>query len=337
LQGGDGVHPGALGHAFMADIYHEAITNFYRPVGTPASKRLWYGTEAVSLGNTDKDHPYYTIYLPENQVAPTKGILVIPGGGYSSLADDHEGKKIGAWCKERNIAAFVLRYRVSPYRHPIPLTDAKRAMRLIRYHAAEYNLDTNHIGVIGFSAGGHLASSLGTLFDEGVADSSDLRERKKSRPDFMILGYPVIDMIGTEIHAGSRDNLLGNDASDSLKLAMSTYTRVTEYTPPTFIFSGDADNVVPIHNSILMDSALQANNIPSVLHVDSENGHGYGLGGNWSPKLEKWIANDYSIPVSIQSIPSFSTNKPEKLQVQFINGMPRLTVGGKLINGKIIK
>jgi acetyl esterase/lipase len=150
-----------------------------------------------ALGTADSDNPRVTIYLPQGRNTGT-GVLVFPGGSYAFLAMDHEGRQIAEWLNYLGVAAFVVQYRYAPYHHPVELNDAKRAMRYVRSHAAEFKISPDRIGVWGFSAGGHLASTLGTHYDGGNPSSLDSIERVSSRPDFMILAYPVIDPLGLQ-------------------------------------------------------------------------------------------------------------------------------------------
>jgi hypothetical protein len=191
----------------------------------PRVELLWPNGAPGALGNDDTDKPNLTIYLPRSNDEHS-GVVVCPGGGYQMLAVDHEGKQIAEWLNARGVAAFVLRYRLGPrYHHPIELGDAQRALRLVRFHAADYGVEPGRIGIWGFSAGGHLASTTGTHFDAGEAGAADPIDRMGSRPDFMILSYPVISFITPYVHRGSMRNLLGENPDPKLAASLSTRRR----------------------------------------------------------------------------------------------------------------
>lgn len=223
-------------------------------------------------------------------------VLICPGGAYIGVAMEHEGHAIARWLNTLNVAAFVLKYRLPPaHRHPTPLNDAKRAMRIIRARALEWNVDPNRIAVMGFSAGGHLASTLGTQFDIGNRNSADAIERQSSRPDGMILIYPVIALNDDVTHVGSRDNLLGSDSMKSDWDAMSSHRRATAHCPPTILIHAEDDTAVPPKNSVLMHEALMRNGVRSEIHLISSGGHGFGIKpnvappGQWLSLLERWL------------------------------------------------
>jgi acetyl esterase/lipase len=223
--------------------------------------------------------------------------VVLPGGGYQVKAA-HEAVPIAQWLNSLGIAAFVLDYRVAPYRHPIPLLDARRAIQLVRCRAGELSIDPARIGILGFSAGGHLAASAGTHFE--AYDSIYLPEDEVSafsfRPDAMVLCYPVISFI-QNFHLGSIDNLLGPDSSLELRSSLTNETRVTAQTPPAFIWHTSDDGSVPVENSLLFARALSACNIPSELHVFAHGIHGVGLAKNhpyaepWTELCARWLGN----------------------------------------------
>jgi acetyl esterase/lipase len=221
---------------------------------------------------------------------------VAPGGGYGNLALNHEGRQVANWFNAQGVAAFVLRYRLGPtYRHPIELGDAKRAIRLVRTRAAEFGIQPNRIGMMGFSAGGHLVSTAITMFDAGDAAAPDSIDRVSSRPDFAILGYPVITSSGPYVHQGSMRNLLGNEPGQALLDQMSTDRQVTRDTPPTFLFHTNADTAVPPENSVLFYLALRKAGVPAEMHVFEPGPHGVGLAMNdavlqaWPPLLSTWL------------------------------------------------
>jgi acetyl esterase/lipase len=212
------------------------------------------------------------------------------------LASNHEGRQIANWFNALGVTAFVLKYRLGPkYHHPIELGDAQRAMRLVRSRAREFGYATDRIGIIGFSAGGHLASTLGTHFDSGNASASDAVDRQSCRPDFLILGYPVITMSAPYAHDGSEHNLLGDNASPELRKELSNELQVTAQTPPTFLFSTTEDSVVPVENTIAFYAALKKAGVPAEMHVFEKGPHGVGLDlgdpvlGMWPTLLANWL------------------------------------------------
>lgn len=258
------------------------------PATLPYTVLLWPNGAPGAKGNAPIDKPALTIYPVVGKPKVPTGVLVCPGGGYVHLAMNHEGRQIAGWLNSYGITAFVLRYRLGPkYRYPIELDDAKRAMRYARAHAAELGIDPQRIGVWGFSAGGHLASTLGTHFDTGNSGSSDPIERESSRPDFMILAYPVITMEEPYVHRGSRNALLGPNPSPALLALLSNERQVTAQTPPTFLFQTADDPVVPVQNSVEFFLALRKAGVPAELHIYQHGPHGVGLARN-DPALESW-------------------------------------------------
>ncbi len=256
----------------------------------PQTILLWPNGAPGALGDADQDKPSLTIY-PVPAASPWKvptAVVVCPGGGYVNLAMDHEGKQIAEWLNGHGIAAFVLKYRLGPkYHHPVELGDAQRAIRYVRLHAADYRIDANRIGIWGFSAGGHLASSAGTHFDSGKPGDSDPIEQQSSRPNFMILAYPVITFTEPHLHRGSRNNLLGEHPDPALVDLMSNEKQVTKNTPPTFLFHTTDDDVVPVENSVMFYSALRAAGVPAEMHIYLKGPHGVGL-AQWDPILSTW-------------------------------------------------
>jgi acetyl esterase/lipase len=254
---------------------------------------LWPGSGPGALGNADKDIPTLTVYLPAPDQATGAAIVICPGGGYAGLAT-HEGEHYARWLNEHGIAGFVLKYRLGSagYRHPIMLQDAARAVRLVRARAGEWQLQTNRIGIIGSSAGGHLASTLLTHFDSGNPDAADPIERQSSRPDLGILCYPVITM-GEFTHKGSKRNLLGEDPPPELVRELSNELHVTTNTPPTFLWHTADDKAVPVENSLLFAQALRHAGAPFDLHVYQSGPHGLGLGSRVYGEGERhpWAAN----------------------------------------------
>jgi acetyl esterase/lipase len=255
---------------------------------------LWPAGAPGALGQTDKDIPTLTVYLPDSAKATGAAIVICPGGGYGGLAN-HEGEAYARWLNESGIAGFVLRYRLGSagYRHPIMLMDAARAVRTVRARAGEWELDPKRVGIIGSSAGGHLASTLLTHFNAGVPNAADPIDRMSSRPDLGILCYPVIAMVGPFAHQGSKGNLLGPDPARALALDLSNELQVTSNTPPCFVWSTGEDKTVPVENSLQFTEALRNAGVPFDLHIYQKGPHGLGLGTReWNPeKRHPWTAD----------------------------------------------
>lgn len=261
----------------------------------PVVLRLWDGDAPGALGDSPADIPTLTHY-PAGRGGTRSAVIVLPGGGYGNLALNHEGRQVANWLNALGVNAFVLRYRLGPtYRHPVPLTDALRAVRLVRDRADAFGLDIDRIGIFGFSAGGHLASTVATHFDGGNTAAADAVDRVSSRPDFVVLGYPVIASAAPHAHQGSFRNLLGDDAPVDLRASLSTDTQVTADAPPTFLFHTNADTAVPPENSILFYMALRKAGVPAELHIFESGPHGVGLAMNdpalqaWPPLLATWF------------------------------------------------
>ncbi len=256
---------------------------------------LWPKGAPGAVGKAEADVPTVSVYLPAFN--PTRTAVVIaPGGGYQNLAMDHEGLQVAQWLNAHGIAALVLKYRLGPvYHNPIELEDAQRALRYARSHAAAMGVQADHIGMWGFSAGGHLAATAGTKFDAGNAASPDEIERVSSRPDFLVLAYPVISMEDGVTHGGSQLNLLGPNADAGLKSALSADEQVTAQTPPTFIFATTDDAVVPVMNSVRMYTALVKAKVPVEMHLYRHGPHGVGLAqadaelSEWPGLLYRWM------------------------------------------------
>jgi acetyl esterase/lipase len=258
-------------------------------VAQPAPREvlLWPGGAPGALGTEDSDRPSLTIYPAARTPVPT-GVVVAPGGGYGALANDHEGRQVAAYFNAMGVSAFVLRYRLGPrYHHPIEIGDASRAVRYVRAMADELKIAPDRIGLMGFSAGGHLAATTATLSNAGRPDDPDPIERMSSRPDFLILGYPVISFDPAIAHMGSRRNLLGDNPDPALVTLLSAETQVTPTTPPTFLFHTTADTGVPAENSIRFYLALKAAKVPAELHIFENGPHGVGLALG-DPALSAW-------------------------------------------------
>lgn len=258
--------------------------------------RLWDGDAPGALGQADKDIPTLTVYPAKAEVATGAAMVICPGGGYGGLAK-HEGEDYALFLRDQGVACFVLKYRLGSggYRHPVPLQDVSRAVRLVRAKAEEWKLDAKRIGVMGSSAGGHLTSTILTHFDAGKADAEDVIERQSSRPDVGILCYPVITM-GDKTHGGSKKNLLGENPSPELVKLLSNELQVRKDTPPCFIFHTVEDPAVPVENALKFAGALREAGVPFALQVYEKGPHGIGLGfkvyATYEPgKLHPWTAN----------------------------------------------
>lgn len=246
--------------------------------------------------------PAIEVRLPARGNATGQAVIVCPGGGYGGLAYDWEGTDIAGWLNGRGIAAIVLAYRlpvdgdVEHQNWLCPLLDAQRAIRLTRAHATDWGIDSAKVGIMGFSAGGHVASTAGTRFDAGQANAADPVDRLSSRPDFMVLVYPVITMAEATTHGGSRLNLLGETPSDELVRRFSNELQVTAETPPTFLVHAGDDDAVPVQNSLLFHAALLAHQVPAELHVYPNGGHGFSLAlgqgrlQDWPQLCARWLA-----------------------------------------------
>ena len=249
---------------------------------------LWPAGAPGAQGDEDVDKPSLTVFLPVATNATKTGVVVAPGGGYQHLAVEKEGYAIARWLNERGVAAFVLQYRLGPnYHHPVELEDAHRAIRMVRAHAGEYGVATDQVGMWGFSAGGHLTATAGTHFDSGDASASDVVERQGSRPDFLILGYPVITFEEPYVHHGSLKFLLGDSPDPKLVNSLSEETQVTKDTPPTFLFATTDDETVPVMNSVMFYSALVKAGVPAEMHLFQQGAHGVGL-AEANPQLSVW-------------------------------------------------
>jgi len=259
-----------------------------RMMQEPEKVLLWPGGAPGALGDADTDKPSITIYMPPNTTGPMTAVVIAPGGGYTGLSTNLEGRAPANFFNAMGIAAFVLQYRLGPrYHHPIELGDIARAVRTVRSRSAEWHLAPDRIGVMGFSAGGHLASTISTRFDAGNATAADPIDRASSRPDFAILGYPVITFTEAWTHQGSKTALLGTTPDAALVASLSNETQVAANTPPTFLFHTNADRSVPAENSVQYYLALRKAGVPAELHIFRNGGHGVGLAGQ-DPALAEW-------------------------------------------------
>lgn len=261
----------------------------------PNAELLWTSGAPGALGATPEDQPSITPYVLPKGTGSGAAIVICPGGGYEHLAMDKEGYVVAKWLNTLGVSAFVLKYRLGPrYHHPIELGDAQRAIRMVRARATEYGLQADRIGIMGFSAGGHLASSAGTHFDAGNASAADPLDRPSSRPDFMVLCYPVITF-GQFAHVGSRRALLGNEPDPKLVELMSNELQVTKETPPTFLFHTTTDSTVPVENAVMFYAALRKAGVPAELHIYERGPHGVGMApadpvlSTWTARLADWL------------------------------------------------
>ncbi|MHB0998061.1 MAG: alpha/beta hydrolase [Armatimonadota bacterium] len=258
--------------------------------------RLWPDGAPGASGTEQEDCPWFSVHLPPKGKSNGTAVIILPGGGYQHLADDYEGTDCAEWMNSMGVTAFVLRYRLAPrYHHPSQILDAQRAIRMVRCYASNIGVDPLKIGIWGFSAGGHLASTTGTHFGSGNPNSSDEIDRVSSRPDFMILSYPVISFSDPYSHIGSRINLIGENPDPVLIELLSNEKQVTPDTPPAFIFHTDSDNGVPSENSVEFYLALRRSGVPAELHIYAEGPHGVGMAvddpvlRNWTKQLANWM------------------------------------------------
>lgn len=285
------------------------------PPSPPTPVFLWPHKAPGALGTAERDKPRFYPFLPQARSTNT-AVLVIPGGGYQNVAMGYEGFQVAEWLNAQGVAAFVLDYRVAPYKYPVEIEDGMRAMRYIRAHATDYGIDPDKIGVWGSSAGGHLASTLGTHCTFGNPLDPDPINHLNCRPDFMVLAYPVITMELPGTHAGSRENLLGPNPSPTLVKEFSNQFAVTADTPPTFIFATTNDPVVPVENSANFYLALERAHVPVEMHLYDYSNHGCGLCGDipelstWPLLLRNWLIHRQILPKDAPAAPAPAPNMP---------------------------
>ena len=277
------------------------------PAGAPAGAPLYPGKAPFSVGDSDFDKPTLAPYLVPN-AKDAAAVVICPGGGYGALAMNHEGDQVAKFFNSLGINAFVLKYRIANKGRPgplmrAPLTDVQTAIRTVRAQAANTGTDPHKVGVMGFSAGGHLASTAATHFDDGDPSATDAIAKKSCRPDFAVLCYPVISMRDGVTHGGSRRNLLGTSPNEELQAEYSNDERVTDRTPPTFLFHTDADQGVPAENAARFYLALKQHKVPAELHIYALGRHGVGLANDpvwsgekgeaysatWPTRLAAWL------------------------------------------------
>lgn len=277
---------GAMIVGLVLSISAVAAESPQPPEGT-ITEPLWVNGAPDAKGNSYADCPTLTIFQAPADKRTGAAVIVCPGGGYQGLAITYEGYDVAKRLNASGITAFVLKYRLSPYRHPIPLQDAQRAIRIVRSRAKEWGVDPGQIGILGFSAGGHLASTAGTHFDQGNPNATDPIDRVGCRPDFLVLVYPVITFRQPLGHMGSCHNLLGNDPDPSVLANLCNDEQVTKDTPPAFLVHTTGDTAVPSENSVQFYLALRKAGIPAELHVYEHGEHGFGL-GKGDPVLSTW-------------------------------------------------
>jgi acetyl esterase/lipase len=284
---------------FLAALAAFTLTAHAAAPGEPI--RLWAGDAPGALGQAEHDIPTLTPFLPAKERASGAAIVICPGGGYGGLAG-HEGAGYAEFLSEQGIACFVLKYRLGSkgYRHPVMLGDAQRAIRTVRAGAEKWGIDPKRVGIMGSSAGGHLASTAVTHFDSGKADGADDAEKQSSRPDFGVLCYAVISMEDGVTHAGSKANLLGKTPDAALVENLSNEKQVTRDTPPCFVWSTQEDKAVPVENSLRFIAAMQKAGVAYDFHVYQKGPHGIGLSSGkngvpagdvhpWGKDLVFWV------------------------------------------------
>lgn len=306
---------------WMAGVFLSLVAGSIQAAG-PEPIKLWPDGAPGAVGTEPEDIPELRVYLPNAPKATGAGVVVCPGGGYAVHATDHEGHQVAKWLNTIGVAAFVLKYRLGRrYKHPAPLQDAQRAMRYVRANAKDLGIDPDRVGIMGFSAGGHLASTLATHFDAGDPDSDDPIKRQSCRPNFAILCYPVISFTAEFSHKGSANNLLGKNPDRNLLEDLSNEKKVNADTPPTFLFHTGEDTGVPVENSLAFYRALRKAKVPAELHVFEKGPHGVGLApgrpplASWNTLLGNWLKSS-----------GFLTGPVERAMVQ-----GTVTVDGKSI------
>jgi len=289
--------------ATRAGAHTPAPTAVTTPTDSTAFILLWPNGAPGALDTTDADRPSLTVFRPETPNPSATGVIVLPGGAYGGLSVTSEGTNVARWLNTIGVTAFVLHYRLGPrYHHPFPFDDAQRAIRLVRARAAAFGVIPNHIGLLGFSAGGHLAATAATRFDVGRSAATDPIDRLNSQPNFVALIYPVVsfqrDIAGPEplhAYAGSGLNLLGPNATAAQLADLSAELHVTPLTPPTFIVHGTADRLVSVDNSIALYRALVHAGVVAELHTFADEGHGGGLSVTqpgmrvWPELFRRWL------------------------------------------------
>lgn len=286
--------PAGLGHWPQPGTRGEVIPLW--PEGVPAQIKNG-GPEVLLDGRISNVHePTITLFRAPASPATRTAVIVCPGGGYTRLAIEKEGRETAEWLNSVGVSAFVLRYRLKEYGHPAPLRDVLRSVRLVRARAAEWGVAPDRIGVLGFSAGGHVAASAGTMFDDPDGRMGAALDATSARPDFLVLVYPVIRLTGIDAHSGSAAALLGTSASAEMRERYSADARVTARTPPTFLVHGGTDTSVSPQNSLLFYEALRRAGVPAELHLFETGPHGVGLQpgfgaiSDWPKRCAEWLS-----------------------------------------------
>ncbi len=266
------------------------------PEGVPGLRADASAEKTMDAGRISNVHrPTLTLIAPASAAANGTAVIICPGGGYTRLAFDHEGVVPAQWFRSLGVTAFILKYRLKEYGHPAPLRDVLRAVRTVRSRAAEYQIRPDRIGVLGFSAGGHLAASSGTLFDSPDGRTGAPIDAVSARPDFILLVYPVITMGPQHSHQGSRTALLGQNPQSELVKRLSVETQVSKETPPAFIVQTQEDKTVDVENSLMFYQALRNAGVPAELHLYAKGPHGFGMGpgfgpaSDWPARAESWM------------------------------------------------
>ena len=282
----------AISMAMLSGIVYAGETSAAHKV-----ELLWPDGAPDAKGNQDGDKPTLTICLADKDKATDTAVVICPGGGYGYVSMEHEGTKIADWLNSIGAAAFIVNYRQkgTGYSYPAPLQDAQRAVRIVRARAQEWNIDPKKIGIMGFSAGGHLASSIGTHFQNNYYDAKDAIDKTSCRPDFMVLLYPVITMDDSFTHRGSKINLLGRNPEQKMVEIFSNEKQVTSDTPPTFLVHSSEDKTVPVENSIYFYLALRKAGVPAEMHIYQKGSHGsgieekFGMISTWPERCAQWM------------------------------------------------
>lgn len=286
-----------IAQKFTLPLWNKDIPNYKKT----NQKEVHYSDNGMKVVKLVQK-PAIEVFLPSQRSSTHRAVVICPGGGYRVLVPDWEGSDIAKWLNSKGIAAIVLKYRlplsksnIVPYKSP--LLDAQRALRLVRFHAKDWDIDSSKVGIMGFSAGGHVASTLGTHFNVDWINNKDSIDYISARPDFMILMYPVITFRKPYAHMGSRINLIGDHPASSLIDFFSNELNVKKNTPPTFIVQATDDKSVPVENSLMFYSALKAKGIPVEMHIYPKGGHGFALAigkgylSTWVDRCIDWINN----------------------------------------------
>ncbi|MDF3130532.1 alpha/beta hydrolase [Kiritimatiellaeota bacterium B1221] len=267
--------------------------NITPSINLPELHSVWPENQTPFASPDDGVLPRLSLYLPSEEYRTGQTVLILPGGGYGMVSSPKEGHRPAQYLNAHGVAAAVLEYRHAPQRHPVPLCDTQRAIRLVRQWAGQNGLDSGQVGIMGFSAGGHLAGSLATQAEVPESRAGDAADSRSHFPDFTILLYPVVSLTAPFSHFGSRDNLLGTPCDPTLAEKLSIEKAITADTSPMFIAHAQDDPAVPVANALTLTAALTEKNVKAELHVYPEGGHGFGMAANhsWGPALLNWLKN----------------------------------------------